>query len=89
MFKDTMNLKDGFYRLFDGGEYATLYLKNGANVNMTLDAKEFDETVTYTGEGANESNFIAKSSMLQEELFKDKNLFDLPKSEFDTKVNGL
>ena len=89
MFKDTMNIKDGFYRLFDGGEYATLYLKNGANVNMTLDAKEFDKTVTYTGEGANESNFIAKSSMLQEELFKDKNLFDLPKSEFNTKINGF
>ncbi len=89
MFKDTMNLKDGFYRLFDGGEYATLYLKNGASINMTLDAKEFDETITYTGEGANESSFIAKSSMLQEELFKDKNLFDLPKSEFNTKINGF
>ncbi len=89
MFKDTMNVKDGFYRLFDGGEYATLYLKNGADINMTLDTKEFDETITYTGAGADESNFIAKSSMLQEGLFNDKTLFTLPKEEFDTKINAF
>lgn len=89
MFKDTMNLKDGFYRLFDGTEYATLYLKNGADINMTLDAKEFNETITYTGAGAGESNFIAKSSLLQEKLFDDKTLFDLPKKEFDTKINNF
>ncbi len=89
MFKDTMNVKNGFYRLFDGTEYATLYLKNGADINMTLDSKEFDETITYTGEGASESNFIAKSSLLQEELFNDKTLFDLPKADFDAKMNNF
>ncbi|WCC44673.1 TlpA disulfide reductase family protein [Tenacibaculum finnmarkense] len=88
-FKDTINIKDGFYRLFDGKEYATLYLKNGANINMTLDTKAFDETVSFTGEGANESNFIAETAILQEAFFKDKALFDLPKEKFDTKVNGF
>ncbi|WNW01476.1 TlpA family protein disulfide reductase [Tenacibaculum sp. HL-MS23] len=87
-FKDTMNLKDGFYRLFDGQESTTLYLKNGANVNMTIDSKEFDETVTYTGEGSDESNFLAKTSLLQENLLNDKDLFTLPKDKFDTKVNN-
>lgn len=86
-FKDTMNLKNGFYRLFDGQESTTLYLKNGANVNMTIDSKEFDETVTYTGEGSGESNFLAKTSLLQENLLNDKDLFTLPKEKFDTKVN--
>jgi len=88
-FKDTMNLKDGFYRVFDGKESTTLYLKNGANVNMTLDTKQFDETVTFTGEGSEESSFIAKSSLLQEEFFKDKALFELPKEEFETKTNNF
>ncbi|MCT4699902.1 MULTISPECIES: TlpA family protein disulfide reductase [Tenacibaculum] len=87
MFKDTMNLKDGFYRVFDGKESTSLYLKNGANVNMTLDTKEFDETVTFTGEGSGESSFLAKSSLLQENLLDDKDLFTLPKEKFDTKVN--
>ena len=87
MFKDTLKVKDGFYRLFDGKESTSLYLKNGAIINMTLNTNEFDETVTYTGEGSTESSFLAKSSLLEEELFSDKALFDLPKKEFDTKIN--
>lgn len=87
MFKDTMNVKDGFYRLFDGKESTSLYLKNGAVINMTLNTNEFDETVTYSGEGSTESSFLAKSSLLEEALFSDKALFDLPKKEFDTKIN--
>ncbi|REH46338.1 thiol-disulfide isomerase/thioredoxin [Tenacibaculum gallaicum] len=88
-FKDTMNVKDGFYRLFDGKEYATLYLKNGADINMTLDAKEFDETITYTGTGFEESAFLAKASLEQEKIFGDKELMDLPELDFRSKVSSF
>ncbi|XRE42877.1 Thiol:disulfide interchange protein [Tenacibaculum discolor] len=88
-FKDTMNIKDGFYRLFDGKEYATLYLKNGADINMTLDAQKFDETITYTGVGSEESTFLAQSSLNQEELFGDKELMDLPELDFRSKVSNF
>ncbi|WP_271405820.1 TlpA family protein disulfide reductase [Tenacibaculum soleae] len=88
LFKDTMNIKDGFYRVFDGKETTSLYLKNGATINMTLDANEFDETVTFTGEGSDESTFLAKTSLLQEDLLNDEMLFTLPKEKFDTKVNN-
>ena len=87
-FKDTMKVKDGFYRAFDGKEYATLYLMNGADINMTLDAKEFDETIAFTGAGNAENNFLAKSGLLQEEFFSDQSLLDLPKEEFDKKMNS-
>lgn len=87
-FKDTMNIRDGYYRLFDGQKSTSLYLKNGANVTMTLDANKFDETVTYTGEGANESSFLAKTFLSQKKLLNDKDLFTLSKEKFDTKVNG-
>ncbi|WBX73440.1 TlpA disulfide reductase family protein [Tenacibaculum pacificus] len=86
-FKDTLNIKDNFYRLFDGKEVTTLYLKNGATINMTLDTKQFDETVTYTGIGANESNFLAKSALLEEVLFKNENLFKLSKEDFNIKIS--
>ncbi len=87
-FKDTMKLKDGFYRLFDGKKSSALYIKNGSNITMTLDAKEFNETLSFSGEGSSESNFLAKSTLLQENLFKDKKLFDLPKEDFDKKINN-
>ncbi|CAM1334092.1 TlpA family protein disulfide reductase [Tenacibaculum aestuariivivum] len=86
-FKDTLNVKEGgFYRLFDGKKSTTLYLKNGADVTMNIDAKDFEKTITFTGEGSKESSFLAKSSLLQQNLFKDKSLFTLPKEKFDTKV---
>ncbi|WP_428741397.1 TlpA family protein disulfide reductase [Tenacibaculum sp.] len=89
MFKDTMNVKGGFYRFFDGKEYATLYLKNGADINMSLDANEFDETINFTGEGSKESAFLAQASLKQEELFGDKELMDLPELDFRAKVSSF
>lgn len=89
MFKDTMNVKDGFYRLFDGKEYATLYLQNGADINMTLDTEQFDETITFTGAGHEESAFLAKASLNQEALFGDKELMDLPELDFKSKVSNF
>lgn len=88
-FKDTMKVADGYYRAFDGKEYATLYLKNGADINITLDTKEFDETIKFTGAGAGESNYLAKSVLLRDAFFKEnENLLDLPQEEFDTKLSG-
>ena len=86
LFNDTINIKDGFYRLSDGKKSTNLYLKNGATINMTLNAKKFNESVSFTGEGANESNFLAKTAVLQNGLFSDKKLFELPKEQFDQKV---
>ncbi|WP_299126019.1 TlpA disulfide reductase family protein [uncultured Tenacibaculum sp.] len=89
MFKDTMNVKNGFYRLFDGQKSTALYLKNGAIINMTLNGNEFYESIAYTGEGASESSFLAKSTLLEQELFKNQSLFNLPQKEFDTKINAF
>ncbi|GFD91627.1 hypothetical protein KUL156_53720 [Alteromonas sp. KUL156] len=88
-FKDTMNVKDGFYRFFDGKEYTALYLKNGADINMTIDAKKFDETITYTGVGFEESAFLAKASLEQKKLFEDKELMNLPELDFRSKVSNF
>ncbi|WGH74139.1 TlpA disulfide reductase family protein [Tenacibaculum tangerinum] len=89
VFKDTMKVTNGFYRLFDGKESTTLYLKNGDDINLTLDTKEFDETIKYTGNGAEENNFIAKAAINQEKLFTDKGLMDLPELDFKAKVSSF
>ncbi len=68
-FSDTLHVEPGMYRLFDGGEYAQLFLKNGYDLNMTLDTEKFDESIRFTGEGAENSNFLAERSMAQEKLF--------------------
>ncbi len=70
-FKDTLKVKPGMYYLFDGNESTPIYLKNGYELNMTIDTKMFDETVKYTGEGAENSNFLAENNLLMEKLMTE------------------
>lgn len=87
-FSDTLKVKNNFYQLFDGKEYATLFLKNGYDINLTLDTKEFDETLSFTGNGADESNFLVKSALMQENFFKDDSLFFKDKENFKEKLHN-
>lgn len=63
IFKDTLNVKDGIYLLFDGVEYTRLYLKNGYELKLNMDAKNFDESIIYSGNGAVENNFLAQNAI--------------------------
>src|SRR5690606_37553167 len=65
-FKDTLKVTEGFYRFFDGVEGSMIYLRNGYNLKMKLNAKEFDETIQYTGVGSKENNFLAAEALLDE-----------------------
>ncbi len=67
-FKDTLKVEAGVYNLYDGNESTSIFLKNGFDINLTLDTKQFDESITYSGIGAEHSNFLAKQSLLREKL---------------------
>lgn len=65
-FKDTLKVADGMYQFYDGAESTMLYLKNGYDLKMKLNAKEFDETIVYEGKGAKENNFLAQNALYEE-----------------------
>lgn len=67
-FTDSFAVADGMYTIFDGTEQTPVYLKNGYDLTLTLDAKQFDETVTYKGKGEKENNFIAGLNLGMEQL---------------------
>lgn len=67
-FSDTLNIKDGIYSFYDGNESTSIFLKNGYDIQMSLDTKMFDETAKYTGIGSENSNFLAEKSLLTEKL---------------------
>ena len=84
-FKDTLKVTKGIYTLSDGAEYAALYLDNNYNINITLDAKEFDETLTFSGLGSDGSNYLVKKVLLQEKIFNNMDeLYALEKDVFTT-----
>ncbi|MDB0601306.1 TlpA disulfide reductase family protein [Tenacibaculum maritimum] len=85
-FIDTLKIKDGAYPIFDGKEYTVVYFKKGADIKVSLDAKKLDQTISFTGEGAEESKFLVKSTALEMRLFTDPTIFELPKKDFDAKI---
>ena len=59
-----------YYSLFDGNESTQIFLKPGYKLHLYLNAKEFDESIKYTGKGAAENNYLAQKTLLEEKLGK-------------------
>lgn len=86
-FSDTLKVIDGMYSFYDGVEGTSLFLKNGYDLKLTLDTKEFDETIKYTGEGAENNNFLAEKAVLQEKLF-DQNFDSMSEEELNSSLTN-
>ncbi|WP_298305023.1 TlpA disulfide reductase family protein [Flavobacterium sp.] len=73
-FSSSFEIKEGMYQLFDGAEYTELFLKNGFDLKMKMDAQNFDESIVYSGKGAAENNYLAQK-ILSESKFDAESLF--------------
>jgi len=91
IFKAEFPVTEGMYQMFDGAEYAQLYLKNGYDLKMTMNAAQFDETIKFDGKGSKENNFLASETLADESFGYDK-LLALDEAAFSKaiqdKVNG-
>lgn len=67
-FKDSFEVAEGFYRFSDGTESSNLYLKNGYDLNLKMNAKEFDESIVFTGKGSKENNYLAQKALIDEQF---------------------
>jgi len=67
-FVASFDAPKGFYVFSDGTESSRLYLKPNSEVNLTMNAKEFDETIVYKGKGVDESNFLAQQALRNEKF---------------------
>lgn len=80
LFVANFEAPKGFYQFSDGTESSNFYLHPDSEINLVMDAKEFDETIVYKGKGVDESNFLAKHA-LNSEKFQEE-AFTKEKSEF-------
>lgn len=87
-FGGNFTMEPSMYQLFDGKEYAAIYLEDGYDLIMEMDAKMFDETITFRGKGAAENNYLAKKTLLIEEAQK-KITQTTDKAIFKTIVNDV
>lgn len=98
VFKGDLAIEDGFYQLFDGKEQARVYFDTDFDIQMTMDASQFDETIAFTGEGAGENNFLAKAALNDEQYDYDtllnaspdkfQELFDARREELLSSLKG-
>lgn len=88
-FSDTLKIVKGAYSVYDGTEGTSLYLKEAYDLTLTLNTKEFDETVVYTGNGAAVNNYLAKKALHQEALYEDKASFLLSKADYAIKLETI
>ncbi len=82
VFAASFEAPKGFYYFTDGKELSNIYLKPDSEVNLIMDAKEFDESIVYKGKGVDESNFLAQQS-IKDEKFQNE-AFKKEPAEFAT-----
>ncbi|EGV42077.1 TlpA family protein disulfide reductase [Bizionia argentinensis JUB59] len=85
-FRDTLKLEEP--NMFNAvyGNVFTLYLKNDMDLKIDFDAEEIQKTITFSGKGEEENNFLKYKGKHISGLFgKDyKNYLGLPEDEFKT-----
>lgn len=87
-FKDTLKVKAGVYYLDTGKEATPMYLKNGYELNMAVDIEAFDESVAYSGNGAQNSTYLAAKTLFEEKLF-DQDFDALGMAELEATIADM
>jgi thiol-disulfide isomerase/thioredoxin len=93
VFQASFETEDGLHQFTDGAESSMFFLKDGDDLKLTMNAKEFDETIKYKGKGAAESNYLAQKALsdekfemtLEELMTKDEATFKAALAEKKTK----
>ncbi|MFS4455173.1 TlpA family protein disulfide reductase [Maribacter sp. 2304DJ31-5] len=87
-FNDTLKIKEGRYQFHDGRNASNLYLKGGYDLKLMVDTKKFDETLTFSGKGANVNNYLAQNMLIQQNVFNDFTIYDLERDVFLAKIRA-
>ena len=89
-FSDTLRIENGYYSVGHGRERSTIYLQKGDDINMTLNPNEFDETISYTGVGSENNNYLAAKYLADEKASGEISaIYSLEEKEFVLKMNEI
>lgn len=89
-FSDTLNIKEGKYKIKIGDEYGTIYLKNNESLHLMTDYKDFDQALEFSGTGEILEKTKVETEILHLMLTSLKEeVASLPKEEFDANIQEL
>jgi hypothetical protein len=83
------NLKEGLYS-FHHKEFQVMYLEPGDSLMLRVNTIDFDESLSYTGVGAERNNFLIEMFLQNErEIELMPKLYRLVPEEFELKLDSL
>ena len=90
-FKDTLKVTNGFHGFNFNSKQSSLYLKNGFDLTLDFDTKDFPNSIAFNGDGASTNDYLTKkiAYVTDKELMNPKALLKLEKEEFDTTMEGI
>ena len=88
-FSDTLKVVANTYSLFDGTEYASVFLENGYDIHMTLDTKKFDHSLQFSGTGSEHSNFLAEKYRMYDKLLDLDELIGMDSVQLENKMASI
>lgn len=90
-FKIKFNdLEEGLYHFYHEPEFNYIYLQKGDSINMRLNTLAFDESLVFSGKGAEVNNFLVELLLQKEEEELQMNsLYDLNPVAFDHEIKSL
>jgi len=90
MFSDTLRVKPGVFSFYDGKNYKDFYIDTAFNINISYDAEDFKNTLSYTGTGSEISNYLlAKTSKTTDLMGEGTKVYELDETSYKTKVKEI
>lgn len=88
LFEST-DIKEGLYS-FQHHEYQVFYINPGDSLMLRVNTVDFDESLTYSGDGAGRNNFLIEMFLLNEaENRLMPEMYLLPPEDFQKKLDSL
>lgn len=86
---ETQDLHEGLYA-FQHNEFQLFYVEPGDSLMLRVNTVDFDESLTYTGIGADKNNFLMELFLLNEsETMQVPKWYALPPEVFQSKLDSL
>jgi len=81
---------NGVFNVMLGRKYASFYAQPGDNVSLSADAKDFEQSLTFTGSNEKENNYLAAKSIFNKSRrasYDMMKLAELPQEQFFQKLD--
>lgn len=90
-FKDTLRVDEGTYFIYDGKNYAALYIIKGSDILVNADAKDFNKTIRFSGKGSEISTYMLTKIQTKNKLMGEgaASIYTLEENVFKDTLNHI